>query len=158
PASVAGRIAFWQRANDRLGKLSNRIAPALQGKVRGELHARIPMVTPAEQRALQLANAEADAEFWTGVQDLHASKAADQKALVATVQRDRASGEGSAAEAAANATRAKERVERIGRGEDVQGGLGKPHTREDFERILRGAGFTDRDIQHCCDLAELSEL
>ena len=30
PLSVAGRIAFWQRVNERLGKLSNRIDPAMQ--------------------------------------------------------------------------------------------------------------------------------
>jgi hypothetical protein len=51
PLSVAGRIAFWQRVNDRLAKLSNRIDPEMQGKIRGDLHARIPMVTIDEQRA-----------------------------------------------------------------------------------------------------------
>jgi hypothetical protein len=34
----------------RLAKLANRIDVATQGKLRGELHARIPMVTPDEQR------------------------------------------------------------------------------------------------------------
>lgn len=60
PSTVADRIAFWQGVNDRLGKLSNRLDPTTQGKVRGELHARVPMVTPEEQRALQLENAETD--------------------------------------------------------------------------------------------------
>jgi hypothetical protein len=46
PPSVADRIAFWQRVHDRFGKLSNRIDPATQGKLRGDIHARIPMVTP----------------------------------------------------------------------------------------------------------------
>jgi hypothetical protein len=30
----------------------------------------------------------------------------------------------------------------------VSGGLGKPMTREDFERILLDAGMTKRDIRH----------
>jgi hypothetical protein len=50
PPSVADRIAFWRRVDKRLAKLSNRIDMATQGKLRGELHKRIPMVTPDEQR------------------------------------------------------------------------------------------------------------
>jgi len=50
PPSVSDRIAFWRRVDKRLAKLSNRIDVATQGKLRGELHARIPMVTPDEQR------------------------------------------------------------------------------------------------------------
>jgi hypothetical protein len=38
PPSVPERIAFWL---DRLGKLSNRIDAATQGKVLGAVHARI---------------------------------------------------------------------------------------------------------------------
>src|SRR4051794_8078996 len=77
--TVADRIAFWQRVNERLGKLSNRIDPATQGKIRGDLHARIAMATPAEQQALQLENAEADARLWASVQDMHASTVAGQQ-------------------------------------------------------------------------------
>ena len=50
---------------------------------------------------------------------------------------------------------AKERRERIESGEDVPGGIGKPFTLEDAERILRKA---DIDPQHCSDIAELSKL
>jgi hypothetical protein len=60
PLSVANRVAFRQRVHERLAKLSNRIDPATQGKIRGDIHSRIPMVTPDEQRGLQLENAEAD--------------------------------------------------------------------------------------------------
>jgi hypothetical protein len=64
----------------------------------------------------------------------------------------RGSREASAKDAAANAERAKERIAKIERGEDVAGGLGKP---VDFETMLRKAGMSDEDIQHCKDLAEL---
>jgi hypothetical protein len=50
PPSVADRSAFWRRVDNRLAKLSNRIDMATQGKLRDELHKRIPMVTPDEQR------------------------------------------------------------------------------------------------------------
>jgi hypothetical protein len=72
PPSVADRVAFWQRVSDRLAKLSNRIDPMMQGKLRGDIHARIPVVTPDEQRALQLANAKADAETWGTLAEMHA--------------------------------------------------------------------------------------
>jgi hypothetical protein len=62
------------------------------------------------------------------------------------------------ADAAAKATAARERTERIKKGEDVPGGLGKPLTHEDFVRIMREAGMTTSDLRHCERLAELHEL
>ena len=59
------------------------------------------------------------------------------------------------ATAAEHRDAAKDRRERLERGEDVPGGFGKPFTREDAERILREAGI---DFQHCSDVAELSKL
>lgn len=60
PPSVADRVAFWQRLRERLAKLSNRVDATAQGKLLGQIHARIPMVTPDEQAALQLENADYD--------------------------------------------------------------------------------------------------
>ena len=51
PLTVANRVAFWQRVHERLAKLSNRIDPATQGKIRGDIHSRIPMVTPTRRPA-----------------------------------------------------------------------------------------------------------
>jgi hypothetical protein len=53
PPSVEERIAFWQRLHERLAKLSNRVDPAMQGTILGDIHARIPMVTLDEQQALK---------------------------------------------------------------------------------------------------------
>jgi hypothetical protein len=154
PLSVAGRIAFWRRVNERLATLGNRIDPARQGKVRGDIHARIPMVTADEQRALQLENAEADERFWSVMHDMNQERVDGHKALVATAQGAIATGEADAAKAANNLARAKDRGERIRRGEDVQGGLGGP---VDLEAMLRKAGMSDKDIQHARDMAELTD-
>jgi hypothetical protein len=51
PPSVAARIEFWRELHERLAKLSNRLDAETQGKVMGAVHARVPMVTPEEQRA-----------------------------------------------------------------------------------------------------------
>jgi hypothetical protein len=36
-------LAFWQPVHKRLAKLSNRIDPAMQVKIRGDIHRRVPM-------------------------------------------------------------------------------------------------------------------
>jgi hypothetical protein len=126
PPSVPERIAFWLKLHDRLGKLSNRIDAATQGKVLGAVHARIAMVTADEQCALQLENAEADAQFWLNFRDMNAEPVEGHKGLVAQAERKIADGQSATANAAANAAIAKERIERLKRGENVEGGLGKP--------------------------------
>jgi hypothetical protein len=52
PPSVAERLVFWQRLHERMARLGNRIDAATQAKLYGDIHARIPMVTPDDQRAL----------------------------------------------------------------------------------------------------------
>jgi hypothetical protein len=61
PPSVASRIEFWRGLHERLAQLSSRLDAETRGKVLGAVHARVPMVTPDEQRALQLENAKGDA-------------------------------------------------------------------------------------------------
>jgi hypothetical protein len=158
PPSVDDRIAFWQRLHERLAKLANRVDAATQGKLLGAIHARIPMVIVDEQRDVQVRNAEADEQFWQRLHDMHAATVADHQQLIATAQRAIANAQAAADNAAANAADAKDRAERIKRGEDVPGGLGKPLAEEDYERILRDAGMNTSDIRHCRQLAELHAI
>src|SRR5262245_12119423 len=51
PPSVAARIEFWRGLHERLAQLSNRLDAETRGKVIVAVHARVPMVTPEEQRA-----------------------------------------------------------------------------------------------------------
>jgi hypothetical protein len=137
--------------HERLGKLGNRVDPTTQGKILGDVHARIPMVTLDEQHALKLENTEADERFWTNLRDTNQANAEDHKRLLATTERTIANMESAAAKAAA----ARDRVERLRRGEDVPGGVGKPLTLEDILDILRKAGMTTAEIRHCEELAAL---
>jgi len=155
PPSVADRIAFWQRLHERLGKLSNRVDAETHGRVLGAVHARVPMVTADEQRSLQLENAKADARFWENLADMHGATVEDHKGLAARVERTAAKGEIERAKAAEHAARAKERVERIERGENVEGGLGKQQI--DIEAILKQAGWTKADFKRARLLHELGE-
>jgi hypothetical protein len=151
--SIADRIEFWREVHQRLSKLSNRIDGAAQAKLLGAIHARIPMVTPDEQRALQLANAKADAETWSTLADMHAGTVEGQAGLIASAERARATAVAERAKASEHATRAKDRAARIEHGEDVAGGLGKPLTVAD----LIEAGWTKADIARCVQMHEVSE-
>jgi hypothetical protein len=51
PPSVAARIEFWRELHERLAQVSNRLDAETRGKVMVAVHARVPMVTPEEQRA-----------------------------------------------------------------------------------------------------------
>jgi hypothetical protein len=150
--SVEARLAFWQRLHERLAKLANRVDAAMQGKILGDVHARIPMVTLDEQRAKQLENAEADEKFWTRLRDVNEATAEDQRALSAKAEQTASGLQAQAADAAANAATAKERAERIKRGEDVPGGIGKQQTYEDYERI-----FGKDVVRHMVKLAQVCE-
>ena len=48
----SARIEFWHGLHERLAQLSHRLDAETRGKVMGAVHARVPMVTPDEQRAL----------------------------------------------------------------------------------------------------------
>jgi hypothetical protein len=158
PPSVADRVEFWRRLHERLGQLSNRLDTAAQGKILGEIHARVPMVTVEELRAVQLENAEADERFWAGLRDMQAEQAEGNKRLAAQAERAAAKADTEALKARTRAEAAKDGAERLKRGEAVSGGLGRQLTLEDMERICRDAGWTTKDIERAHMVAELSEL
>lgn len=132
--SVRGRLAFWAKMPDRMARLGNRVGPDEQGKIYGALHARIPLVTPDDQRAIQTENAEDDERFWDTVHDMNASTIAEHKALIATAETKIAELAPKAREAAEKMEAAKARLEKVRRGEVVAGGLGK---RVDLHAMLK---------------------
>jgi hypothetical protein len=116
------------------------------------------MVTIEEQRTLQRENAEADLKFWMGDKDYEAGLAEDLKALGGKYQRQGDEAEAKAKTAAEHAATAKNRLDRLDKGEDVPGGLHKPMTREDAIKIMKSTGLTDSDIRHCTDVHGLHEI
>jgi hypothetical protein len=147
PMTIAGRVEFYRRASERFAKLANRIGADDKKKIVAALRARIPPVTDNEIRTVQRENAEADEKFWSGLQGMNAEMAEGNKALAAEASRKAADAEAQAKAAAEKAAVAKDRIERLAKGEDVKGGLGKPMTWEDCEKILKDAGQTDDDIR-----------
>jgi hypothetical protein len=154
PPSVADRIAFWQRVNERLATLSNRIDATAQAKIRGAIHQRIPMPTTDGQRALQRENFEAEERLWDGMHSMHADNVERLKTLAATIEKQIADGQTAMAKTAEARDAAKEKRARLDSGEDVHGGLGKRVTEED---LIKALGLSPTDVRHLQRLAELRE-
>jgi hypothetical protein len=155
--TIADRIAFWQRVNERLEALGNRIGPEA-AKIIAALHGRVPIPTIEEQRELKLENARADERFFQRLADWHEAHAADHKALAAAANARSAGDEAAASANAQRATEARERIERIEAGDEVPGGFGKPIGDAEMMSILKAAGLTAADIRHIRLQHELIEL
>jgi hypothetical protein len=144
PPSIRERLAFWARLPERLARLANRIDDDAACKIYAAIHGRIPMVTPDEQRSLQEENAKADEQFWSSLRDMHAEKVEGHKGFVATLERAIAAGQADIAEADAKTAAAKERLDRLARGEPVAGGFDKPITLKD---VVKDAGWTASEVR-----------
>ena len=142
--SAADRIAFWTKLHQRLDALSNRVDAAQRGALLTAIHARIPMPTLDDQQAAQLERAQADARFWETLAGMHADGLEGDKKLVALKQRAIAEREPLAADTAAKAQAAKDRLARVEKGEAVA--IPAPMTRKAF---LKAAGMTEAQAQHC---------
>jgi hypothetical protein len=152
--SVRERIAFWAKLPERLARLGNRVGPDAHAKIYGALHARIPMVTPDEQRALQDENAEAGERFWDTMRDVGASLIEGHKAVIATAETAIAGAAPMVSDADEALEAIKGRREKIRRGENVAGGLGKPL---DMRAALIAAGFEPDQLRRAELLASLTK-
>ena len=151
--SVRERLAFWAKLPERLARLGNRVSSDEHAAIYAALHARLPMVTPDEQRAIQEENAKDDERFWDTMQEMNVSSAEGHKLLAACAEAKRKEHDRVAADAAEKREIARERLAKLARGESVAGGLGK---KLDFNKQLRAAGFTARWIKQAQLLAGLT--
>ena len=150
----ADRITFWTKLHQRLDALSNRVDAAQRGAILTAIHARIPMPTLDDQQTVQLERAQMDVQFWDTLAEMSAEQIEGQRGLLATVQRTIAEGEPLAADTAAKAQAAKDRLARAEQGEAVAG-IGPPMTRKDLRKIT---GMTEAQLQHCERLARVGEV
>ncbi len=152
--SVRERLAYWAKLPDRLARLGNRVSPDDHAKIFAAVHARIPMVTPDEQRAIQEENAKDDERFWDTMRDMNAASVEEHKVLIARAEANVADHARNAAEAAKKANAAKDHLDRLRRGDTVAGGLGK---RLDLVAALKAAGWTPSMMRHAESMSNLTE-
>ena len=113
------------------------------------------MTTIEEIRALQLENAETDERIWQGLAEMQTGQAEGNRQLATAAERKAAEAQTVAEQANTSAKAAKERIERLKRGEAVAGGLGKPIN---VERLMREARMTAADIKRARQTTLIAEL
>lgn len=151
PFDVENRVQFWTQLHPRLDRLSNRLAGKDLATVLGAIHARIPMVSTDELRALKLAAEQSAVQAWESLRDMHAEAAEGHENLGAKATGAAAKAKQIAAEASEFAATAKHRVAQLERGEDIAAGIAKL----DVRQMLRKEGWTDADMRHAINLHEL---
>ena len=131
--------------------MANWVDGATHGAVLTAVHARIPMPTQDDHQAAQLANARANAGFWTTMSDVQADQITGLKGVAVKAAAAAASAEPAAAVAAEKARTTADQLARAERGEDV-GPVPPPMTRVAMLRLL---GWTEADAAHPGRLAQI---
>jgi hypothetical protein len=152
--SVRERFAFWAKLPERLARLGNRVGPNDQEKFYAAINARVPLVKPGEQREIQAENAKDDERFWDAMMGISASNIEGHKRIIASSEAVVARETQAVNETAERIERARERLAKLARGEDVVGGLGK---KLDIFAMTKAAGITPRMMKRMQTLAELSQ-
>jgi hypothetical protein len=155
PMTIAGRVEFYRRASERFARLANRIGADDKKKIAAALRTRIPPVTDDDIRTVQRENAEADEKLWSGLRGMNAEMAEGHKKIAAESASIADAAEAQANAAAEKAAVAKDRIERLAKGEDVKGGLGKPMTRK---ALLKAAGVSESFMRHCERVSSLGDV
>jgi hypothetical protein len=158
--TVQDRVAFWTQVHPRLARLGNRLGPAGHAKVLGELHARVPMATAAEQDAAaidgkaarKIGIARHNVEVWAKVRDDSRWMIEQKKALIATLEKQIAEDTALAMEAHRFAKAEQDKVNRLKGGEDVDVGEAI-----DMRAILKQAGWTAADFRRADRLCQIGE-
>jgi hypothetical protein len=111
-------------------------------------------IFPVLRRILQEETAKAGEKFWSGLRDMHAEKVEGTKGLITTAERDIAARQAAIAEADVKTAAAKERLDRLARGESVASGFGKPMTLAD---VIKATGWTASDVRRALLTHAISE-
>ena len=86
PPESADRVEFWRRLFQRLGRLGNRLDGATQREILIAVHARVPMPTLDEQRALRLEHAKQHETAWR-LSQVHIEGIVESNRALATARR-----------------------------------------------------------------------
>ena len=145
--SVGDRLAFWRRVYEQLAELADRIDAETQGQIISAVHSRIPIVTPNEQRALRVRPHPHEAEKAPRRQRAEerpqneaprppSSGTAADSPLPFPLNPALPTMENNGVQPAEDAALGNEQMMQAERGENVEGGVGRPTTAEEFRTIL----------------------
>jgi hypothetical protein len=146
--TIADRIDFWTSLHQRLGRLANRLDDAIRAKILGAVHTRIPMPTQDEIPALQLERARRHEMAWQLRRIETEAIVEANRALRDGASKIVSEGEPLLAVATEGLEAAKERRERVERGESAPL-PGRPPS-------LKELGITPSHARHAMTLAQLT--
>ena len=149
PTTVGDRVDFWVSLHQRLGRLANRLDAAVQAKILGAVHARVPMPPQDEIQAPRLERAEQHETTWRLIHTRVEASVEANKALRDGASKMVAEGEPLLATASAELTAAITLRERIEQGKES--GLPK---RPPSPKQL---GFSDAAVRHAVGMSLLTE-
>jgi 2-hydroxychromene-2-carboxylate isomerase len=152
PASPADRWEYWTKLISRMEALANRVTGDTKAAILTAVDARIPMLTPEEQQAVQVDYAKEDVRQWEMVHGLNADRLNGHKKVAAKVARDIAAAEAGAEIGACVVKAAQARLTRAAAGEVVA--VTKLTT---AEALLKATGITPTEMRHMRTLAKLDE-
>jgi hypothetical protein len=117
--SVQDRRTFWTQVHPRLSRLDNRLDTATRGRIMGELHKLVPMVSldaaVADKVTVAAGNVDRSTALRDGLQEMVDAK----KAMVAKLQRDIAEAETHVARMDDAVKRDQDKLRRLKAGEDI---------------------------------------
>jgi ATP-dependent exoDNAse (exonuclease V) beta subunit len=155
PMTITDRVGFYRRASERLKSLANRIGAEDKKKIVAALHTKIPPLTDDDIRTVQRENAEADKNFWEGLERLNEDMGKRKKDFGEAMLRVAADLKAAQEAATKEVCAARDRLDRLAKGDDVKGGLGKPI---DLDEVLRKAGVTKKELRRWKQIALISDL
>jgi hypothetical protein len=150
--SVADRMAFWTSLHERLARLDNRLDASARFAILEAVHARVPMVTPEEQQAEQLARAEADARFWMMMDERQDGLIEQAAAMRAGSERMTADANAEKARLSVSVAASRARLARAEAGDTVV--APRPMSAKQMQKAL---GITQSDLRHFWRLGLLHE-
>ena len=119
PFNTTERVVFWRKAIERLDRLSNRLDAETHAAIVDSIATRVPLIGEEDVRAVQMANAEREAEAFKALREL----AAGDVELFEKQAREKRATHKAISKVVDNAARATERLKA---GETVGGYLDKP--------------------------------
>jgi hypothetical protein len=145
--SVGDRLAFWRRVYEQLAELADRIDAETQGQIISSVHSRVPIVTPNEQRALRVRppphkvekappHHRAEERPQSEAPTPASGGIAADSPLPFPLNPALPTTESNGVQPAEHVELANEQMMQAERGENVEGGVGRPTTAEEFRTIL----------------------
>jgi hypothetical protein len=152
PASAADRWEFWTKLTFRLETLANRVTGETKAAIVAAVHARIRMLTPEEQKSVQVDYAKEDLRQWEMLHGLNADRLDGHKALAAKAARDIAAAEEGAEIGAGVVKAAQAKPAKVEAGELAA--VAKPM---DAEALFKSLGITRSKVRHMRTMAAIGE-